>query len=221
MSYQCIEGLIERKPQLAVCKAEIIQFCDALIECYRSHGKVIVCGNGGSCSDAGHIVGELMKSFRKKRVLADQIKERLSSFGGIELASKLQAPLRAIDLTAMAALNTAIANDIDPNCIFAQQVIGLADPGDVFIGISTSGKSKNVHFAAIAAKAMGSVLVGLTGMDGAEMHKSGIYNVLVCVPENITYRIQEEHMAVYHAVCADTENVLFPEQATGAQYRME
>jgi len=211
MSYQNIEELIDRKPQLAVCKPDIVQFCDALIECYQNNGKVIVCGNGGSCSDAGHIVGELMKSFRKKRALTEQLKERLSSFGGMELASKLQTPLRAIDLTAMTALNTAIANDIDPNCVYAQQVIGLADPGDVFIGISTSGKSKSVHFAAIAAKAMGSILIGFTGMDGAEMRKSGIYDVLIRIPESITFRIQEEHISVYHAVCADTESTLFPE----------
>ena len=209
MKYSYIEELAKRRPELAGLICDIEKVCDLIIHAYSKRCKVIVCGNGGSCSDAGHIVGELMKGFHKKRQLSDDYKGKLTQYGGVDLAAKLQTPLRAIDLTAMSALNTATANDIDANYIYAQQVVGLADPGDIFFGISSSGNSCNVHYAAIAAKAAGAVLIGLTGAIGGNMYGSGLYDVIIRVPECITYRIQEEHISVYHAVCATVEAVFF------------
>lgn len=190
-----IDELIVRRPRLVICKAEIERFRDALTACYRKGGKAIVCGNGGSCSDAGHIVGELMKGFRLKRPT--------------NVHARLQTPLRAIDLTAQAALITAIANDIGADCVYAQQALGYADEGDVFIGISTSGNSANINIAAEIAQSLGAVTIGLTGADGGEMRASGHYDTLVRVPETETYRIQEEHIAVYHAVCMAVEKEMF------------
>ena len=209
MNSTYIEELISRRSNLAKCKTDIEKIRDFLIKCYKNNGKVLVCGNGGSCSDAGHIVGELMKGFHKKRPLSSELKAALAKFNGAELAEKLQMPLRAIDLTIMNALNTAIVNDIDANCIYAQQVLGFADAGDVFIGISTSGNSENIHNAAIVAKAKGAILIGFTGANGGKMSDCGFYDVLVKVPEALTYLIQEEHIAIYHAVCADVENSMF------------
>ena len=211
MSYRHIEELIERKPWLAKCKESIERFCDALIMCFRNGGKVIVCGNGGSCSDSGHIVGELMKGFHRKRPLSSELRDKLAEFGEEELANKLQTPLRAIDLTAMSSLCTAIANDIDADCIYAQQALAYTDPGDVFIGISTSGNARNIHYAAVAAKSLGAVIIGMTGLDGGSMNGSGLYDICIQVPESKTYRIQEEHISVYHAVCLDTERFFFSE----------
>jgi D-sedoheptulose 7-phosphate isomerase len=196
MTSRYVDELIKRRPQLAVCKTDMERFTAALITCYRSGGKVLVCGNGGSCSDAGHIVGELMKGFHFDR-----------------------PPLRAIDLTAQTALITAIANDLGGDSVFAQQVLAYADPGDVFIGISTSGNAANVNNAAKTTRESGAVCVGLTGENGGEMFESGLYDVVVRVPENETFRIQEEHIAIYHAVCADVESEMFnDEKAVDDQY---
>jgi len=211
VNYPHIEELIGRHPELAGLAIDLEKVCNLIIEAYHNSSKVLVCGNGGSCSDAGHIVGELMKGFHKKRPLPLELKDRIVQFGSLDLANKLQTSLRAVDLTAMTALNTAVANDINPEYVFAQQVTGFADPGDVFIGISTSGNSKSVHFAAIAAKAAGAVLIGLTGSDGGIMQKCALYDEVVCVPESITYRIQEEHIAIYHAICATVEEAFFVE----------
>jgi D-sedoheptulose 7-phosphate isomerase len=178
--------LIERQPQLVICQADIERFIDSLVTCYRNGGKTLVCGNGGRCADSGHIVGELMKGFHFDR-----------------------PPLRAIDLTAQAALISAIANDLGADKVFAQQVLGYADKGDVFIGISTSGNSANVNKAAEAAKKRRAVCVGLTGDIGGKMRGCGLYDVLVRVPETETFRIQEEHIAIYHAVCSDVEERMF------------
>jgi D-sedoheptulose 7-phosphate isomerase len=195
MTFRYIEQLIERRPLVSVCKPDIERFAAALITCYRNGGKVLVCGNGGSCSDAGHIVGELMKGFHFDR-----------------------PPLRAIDLTAQNSLITAIANDLGADRVFAQQVLGYADKSDVFIGISTSGNSANVNNAAEMAKEIGAVCVGLTGATGGAMKRSGLYGVLVCVPETETFRVQEEHIAIYHAVCADVESI-FNGKAEANSYR--
>lgn len=211
MKYFNVEELVNRRPELSCVLNDINRICDSIIQSYQKCGKVLVCGSGGSCSDAGHIVGELMKGFHKKRPLPLELKDRIVQFGSLDLANKLQTSLRAVDLTAMTALNTAVANDINPEYVFAQQVTGFADPGDVFIGISTSGNSKSVHFAAIAAKAAGAVLIGLTGSDGGIMQKCALYDEVVCVPESITYRIQEEHIAIYHAICATVEEAFFVE----------
>jgi len=190
-----VDDLITRHPILLSCKNDILLFCKVLIECFKNGGKVLVCGNGGSSADAGHIVGELMKSFRKPRPTS--------------VHEKLQLPLRAIDLTAQNTLVTAIANDIGAEHVFSQQVLGYADKDDVFIGISTTGNSSNVNNAAELANKLGAISIGLTGGDGGEL--KNICNITVCVQENETYRVQEEHLAIYHTVCMVVEEEIFRE----------
>ena len=151
-----MDELITRYPQLATVKEEIGKAVASLIDCYENGGKVLICGNGGSCSDSDHIVGELMKGFENKRRISGDLKKNLlESAGerGVYLAEKLQHALPAISLTAHTALITAVANDTDADLIFAQQVVGYGNPGDVIIGISSSGNSQNVVDALITAKA--------------------------------------------------------------------
>lgn len=176
---------------------------------YENNGKILACGNGGSCADADHIVGELMKGFLSLRPLSDSHKQRLSRYGGKEIAEKLQSPLRAINLASLPSLSSAFANDVDAELVYAQMALGLADAGDVFIGISTSGNANNVHAAAIVAKAAGAKLIALTGADGGKMRESGLYDVLIKVPETMTYKIQEAHIVIYHALCIAIEEAFF------------
>ena len=208
MKYYLSE-LKQRRPALSKIISDIENACDIIIESYKHSGKLLVCGNGGSCADADHITGELMKSFARQRPLNKDILTKLKSFGESDLANKLQTPLRAINLCSMQALSTAFANDVEPDFVYAQLALGYTDPGDVFIGISTSGNSKSVHFAAVTAKAAGAKLIGMTGEDGGKMQKSGIYDVLIKAPEKITHFIQEEHIAIYHAICLTVEEEFF------------
>lgn len=206
-----IDELISRRPRLNICKQGIEVVCSLLINSYKNGGKVLVCGNGGSASDSAHIVGELMKGFLKRRELSAREKMQLAAFGaeGNELADHLQGALGAIDLTVFHALSTAIANDMKADYTYAQALLGLGKPNDVFVGISTSGNAKNVHFAAIVAKERGLILVGLSGQDGGKMCASGLYDVVVQVPERETYKIQEEHIAIYHTICMTVEENLY------------
>ena len=211
MCYKYIDKLIYHRPILSVCKTDIESFCSMLISTYENGCKALICGNGGSASDAAHIVGELMKGFLKTREISENEKSELLNFDsdGADLANNLQSALGAIDLTAFHALSTAIANDIGADYIFAQTLLGLGKPDDAFIGISTSGNARNIHLAAIVAKMRGLKLLGLTGSNGGVMKRSNLYDVIINVPEHITYRIQEEHIAVYHAVCMEVEEALY------------
>jgi len=211
MSDRYINEFVHRRPELAAIAPDVEKACGIIISAYQNGGKVLTCGNGGSCADADHIVGELMKGFIKKRPLSDALKTGFSDLGAPELAEKLQTPLRAINLCSLPALSTAFANDVEPEYVYAQLALGFADRGDVFIGISTSGNARNVHFAALAAKAAGARLIGLTGADGGKMRESGLYDVLIRVPETVTHCIQEAHIAVYHAICIAVEEYFFCE----------
>ena len=205
-----INKLIQRYPILACCKEEIEEACRRIISCYKADGTVLLCGNGGSCADAQHIAGELMKGFCKKRPLSDPSREKLmsadSKLGSI-LADKLQAPLRAICLDGLPSLSTAFANDVDPLLTFAQQVFAYAKENDVFIGISTSGNAKNILAAAVAAKAKGAYAIGMSGITGGKMNDA--FDLVIRVPETETYRIQELHLPVYHAICLTVEEAFF------------
>ncbi len=205
-----VDQLCERYPSLSTVKPAIEEACNQLIACYENGGKILVCGNGGSCSDSDHIVGELMKSFELKRPLSTEIKEKLASIDperGSYLASHLQQGLPAISLTAHSALITAIANDIDGEVIFAQQVIGYGRPGDILLGISSSGNSKNVLDACLVAKAMNLKVIGLTGETGGKM--KDLCDILVNVPGRRTSFIQELHLPVYHLLCLAVEHHFF------------
>lgn len=205
-----LNHLIERYPQLDVCKDEIQKAYELLEAAYSNGRKLLVCGNGGSASDSEHIVGELMKEFRLKRKVyvdqADNLRQIDHEMGTV-LAENLQGALPAICLTGHSALTTAFMNDANAELIFAQQVNGYGKTGDVFLGISTSGNSKNVLYAAITAKSKGLKVIGLTGAKDNKM--MNYTDVCIRVPETETYKIQELHLPVYHCLCLMLEDRFF------------
>ena len=202
-----LDELIKRYPILERVREDIDVVYGILERCYENGGKLLIAGNGGSAADAEHIVGELMKGFVKRRPVTEEMKEALEKADpvrGKELSEKLQGGLPAIALVDHAALSTAFANDVDGMLSYAQQVNGYGKPGDVFLGISTSGNAENVMYAAVTAKAKGMKVVGLTGKDGGKL--AGIADAVVIVPEMETYKIQELHLPVYHALCLMLEH---------------
>ena len=205
-----IEQLAKRYPALEVCKDDILIAYEILSEAYSNGRKLLVCGNGGSASDSEHIVGELMKEFKlKRKVYTDQavaLKEIDPDLGQV-LADNLQGALPAISLTGHSALTTAFMNDANADLVFAQQVNGYGKSGDVFLGISTSGNSKNVLYAAVNAKAKGLKVIGLTGSKENKLMKYA--DVCIRVPETETYKIQELHLPVYHCLCLMLEDRFF------------
>ena len=207
-----INELLTRYPCLSVCKDDIINATNAIISCYKNGGKVLICGNGGSASDSAHIVGELMKGFIKKRPLSEQTKNALKENNGNlndEVFDRLQGSLPAINLCENSAIISAFANDVDPDMIYAQEVLGYGKSQDVFIGITTSGNSTNVLNAAELAKGLGLTTIGLTGRDGGKLKT--ICDITIVVPEYETFKIQELHLPVYHLICALVEDEFFKE----------
>tara|TARA_R110001583_G_scaffold95619_1_gene239464 strand:+ start:25988 stop:26647 length:660 start_codon:yes stop_codon:yes gene_type:complete len=205
-----VENLIQRYPALETCKESVIKAGAVLVECYQNDGKLLVCGNGGSASDSDHIVGELMKSFSKKRPVTDEFEKKLQKSSGERgaiLASKLERGLSAISLNAHGGLISAISNDIGGDFIFAQQVLGYGKKNDVLLAISTSGNSVNVLDACITAKALGMKVVGLLGETGGKI--KSLCDVAVCVPATSTAAVQEFHLPVYHALCIMVEENFF------------
>lgn len=199
-----------RRPDLLSLQGNVERVCEILTAVYRNGGKVLICGNGGSCADGGHIVGELMKGFLLRRPLGSDVREcfaRLYGADGEKIAGRLQCGLPAISLNAHGALMSAFSNDVDPELVYAQQVMGYAVPGDAVIGISTSGNAANVASALMAAKVCGASAIALTGRDGGKIAK--IADCSVISPQQETYRIQEDHLSLYHLICAFTESELF------------
>jgi D-sedoheptulose 7-phosphate isomerase len=205
-----LDTLTKRYPSLEGIRGDIEAASNIIIESYENGGKLLTCGNGGSNADADHIVGELMKSFSKKRPLESSFESSLASIDPEKaefLASHLERGLPAISLSAHAALNTAVSNDIHGDLIFAQQVNGYGQKGDVFLGITTSGNSKNVIYAAIVAKAKGMKVLGLTGETGGELKK--YCDAVIKVPAKWTPEVQEYHLPVYHTICQIIEYHFF------------
>jgi D-sedoheptulose 7-phosphate isomerase len=205
-----LQETLRRYKQLEPLEEAIQKAAETIINTYRNGGKVLVCGNGGSCSDADHIVGELMKSFEGMRPLSKMLQEKLMELSperGKMLAEKLQQGLPAISLTVHQSLITAIANDISGDVIYAQQVTGWGNPGDVLIGLSTSGNSQNVIDAMIVARAKGVTTIGMTGETGGKMKEWS--DIFLNVPERRTAYVQELHLPVYHAICMMVENEIF------------
>lgn len=205
-----IAQLIERYPVLASVENEIRTAYQVLEKAYTNHKKLLVGGNGGSCADAEHIVGELMKGFVKKREIPETMQERLLGLDqelGKQLANGLQSSLRAIAITGHAGLSTAFANDVDPEMTYAQQVNGYGDEGDVLLAISTSGNAKNLIYAALTARAKDMPVVLLSGKDGGKLR--AIADVSIVVPNQKTYQIQELHLPIYHALCLQLEDKFF------------
>ena len=205
-----IDLLVERYPSLESAKNDIAAAYLLLEESYKNGGKLLVAGNGGSAADAEHIVGELMKGFKLSRKPETDFAERLVAENqelGSVLAENLQGALPAIALDGHPALSTAFMNDCEPLLCFAQQVNGYGKSGDVFLGISTSGNSKNVLYAATTAHAKGMKVIGLTGAKDSKL--KDMSDVCIKAPQTETYMIQELHLPIYHCLCLMLEDKFF------------
>lgn len=207
-----LNELIERYPALECCADTLKTASEEIISCYENGGKLMLCGNGGSCADCEHIVGELMKGFLKMRPLSQDKKNEMKNNCKLlddDTLSKLQAALPAISLPSIAGLNSAFCNDVDPELIYAQSLISLGNKGDILIALSTSGNSKNVFAAAKVAKGLGLKVIALTGATGGKL--KDVADICIRVPETETFKIQELHLPVYHYLCAATEAHFFSE----------
>ena len=207
-----LDELVERYPVLSPCRSDIEAAYGLMEEAYSQDHKLLIAGNGGSAADSEHIAGELMKRFKIMRPCPPDFADKLKSIDperGENLAKNLERGLMAIPLVAHEALTTAYINDVDGLGVFAQQLYGFGRPGDVFLGISTSGNSKNVMSATVVARALGIKVIGLTGESGGELGK--VADVVIRVPETETYKIQELHLPVYHCLCLMLEDRFFGE----------
>lgn len=205
-----VDRLIERYSVLEICRKDVINAYSIMEEAFKDDHKLLIAGNGGSAADSEHIAGELMKRFRISRHVSSEMTKKLISVDpvrGAELAKHLEQSLMAIPLVAHEALSTAYINDVDGIGVFAQQLFGFGRPGDVFLGISTSGNSENILSATVVAHALGIKVIGLTGADGGKL--ACIADVAVRVPEIDTYLIQELHLPVYHCWCMMLEDHFF------------
>lgn len=205
-----VELLIARYPMLEGCEDSIIRAYFLLEESYSKGNKLLVAGNGGSAADSEHIVGELMKGFKLPRKLDAEISRKLideSEELGKTLVENLQGALPAIALDGHPALSTAYMNDCEPLLCFAQQVNGYGVEGDVFLGISTSGNSKNILYAAVTAHAKGMKVIGLTGAKDSKLET--LSDVCIKAPQTETYMIQELHLPIYHCLCLMLEDRFF------------
>ena len=204
-----LNHLVQRYPRLAICYDDIFDATDIILKSFKNNKKLLVAGNGGSAADALHIVGELMKSFVLPRRLDNLLSKSIDSNckHAEYLKYNLQMALPAIALVSEIGLTTAYGNDVAPDLVFAQQVLGYGNAGDVFLGITTSGNSKNIIYAAEIARAKGLDVVALTGDNGGAI--KDMADVCIRVPEKETYKIQELHLPIYHAICLELEKYFF------------
>lgn len=205
-----LQRLIDRYPELNLLHHDLIKAVQMLKKCYTSGGKLLICGNGGSASDSLHMVGELMKGFTAKRRIPSDLQEEVKLYYP-DMAdyyiAHLQSALPAISLVSETSLMTAYGNDEVSELIFAQQLLGYGRRGDVLLGISTSGNSKNVLHAAKISKVLGIGVISLTGRDGGAL--KSLSDVVLAVPSEVTYQVQEYHLPVYHAICLALEAEFF------------
>jgi len=207
-----LDILIARRPELLSLKQKIFDAYALLLETVSKGHKLLICGNGGSCADSDHIVGELMKSFCSYRPIEDDIKTKLLAIDSVEgkrLANGLEGTIPAINLTQHTALSTAYGNDSSAPLVFAQQVYGYGNEGDILIAISTSGNSINVVLSAITAKAKGMKVISLTGEKRSKL--TSLSEICINVPETETYKIQELHLPIYHTLCLMLETSFWQE----------
>jgi D-sedoheptulose 7-phosphate isomerase len=207
---EILEKMIDDNPALAPCKQAMEQAFSIIKGCYKAGGKVLICGNGGSASDSEHIVGEFMKGFTLRRPLNAKKRALLTSLypeDGEYLADNLQGALPAISLVSQTALSSAFINDVAPDMVFAQQVYGYTNKGDVILGLSTSGNSRNVVNAVKVGKALGAKCIAMTGEGNSLL--SGLCDTTLRSPAKETYRVQEYHLMMYHALCAMVEAEFF------------
>ena len=207
-----LDILIERYPELKSQRENILKAFEILKTCFSNGGKLLVAGNGGSASDSEHIVGELMKGFENARHLSPELQSKLKQIDsemGTVLAENLQGALPAIALDGHPSLSSAYLNDCEPLLGFAQQVNGYGNKNDVFLGISTSGNSKNILYASVTAKALGMKVIGLTGAKDSNL--SELADVTVHSSQTRTYMIQEHHLPIYHCICLMLEKEFYGE----------
>lgn len=196
--------LIERAPALAVCVPSLERSFDTIRDCFRAGGKLLVCGNGGSAADAEHIAGELLKAFLKKRPLSGAVRQKLGP-----VADKLQGAFPVIPLTGFLSLRTAFANDCEDEYLFAQLVFALGKPGDVLLGISTSGNAGNVCHALDVAAKLDLRTIALTGGNGGRAR--ALAETSICAPATRVHLIQEQHLPIYHCLSLMLEDEFFAE----------
>ncbi len=207
-----IDDLIERYPALKECKTQISELAARVIAVYENGGRLFVAGNGGSCADADHIAGELLKSFRLRRHIAEDEREVLvSDFGtdGEKLAAVLEPALPCVALHSQIGFVTAFWNDVGADYVYAQQLYAQSRPGDMFIGISTSGNAANIRYALMAAKLKMVNTALLTGDRHGSCEKYA--ELSVTVPASEPYLVQEFHLPIYHAVCLAVEEHFYGE----------
>ena len=204
-----LEQAIEHHPKLDLVKNEIYSAFITICETYKNNGTLFVCGNGGSCADSEHIVGELLKSFKKCRTINAKIKASLAEMGedGIALAESLEGGLSAVALSSHSALNSAFINDKHPLMYYAQQLLGLAKSSDTLMVLSTSGNAQNCLYAVLTAKAIGMKTILLSGKTGGKIKE--VADISIIVPEDETYLVQELHLPIYHCLCAMLEEEFF------------
>lgn len=206
-----IEQLIRRYPCLAACEEGIRAAYTILEKTFAAGGKLLTAGNGGSAADSDHIAGELLKSFIKRRRPDSAFLDSLTAVDGESgryLADRLEGSLPVISLCNQTALLTASLNDVDGNVVFAQQIMGYGKKEDAFLGISTSGNSKDIVYAMVVARAKGLATIALAGRDGGRIAR--LADAAIVVPEPETFKIQELHLPVYHALCLQIEEHFFP-----------
>ncbi|KRN97878.1 hypothetical protein IV54_GL001178 [Levilactobacillus paucivorans] len=203
--------LIKRRPVLESCLSQIEDAYKLILDTAQNGGTLFTCGNGGSNADSYHIVGELLKSFNKKRPLDPDFSQKLESIDPNESTKleQLEGGIKAMALGAQTAFSTAFANDVDPDLVFGQELAALGQEKDLLLCLSTSGNSSNVKYAAMVARARGMRSILLTGERNGNI--SQYVDVVVNVPETETYRIQELHIGVYHCWCLALEDALFKE----------
>ena len=203
------EELFERYFALNEIKENILNAFEIIKSAYKSGGILYCAGNGGSSSDSEHIVGELLKAFKKYRAIDEKVSNCLSEYGeeGAYLLKKLEGALPAVSLISQTGILTAFANDKSWDTAIAQQLYGLGKTGDCLIVLSTSGNSKNCIYAVLTAKAKGIKTIAFTGASGGRLKE--ICDECICVPESETYKVQELHLPIYHCLCAMLEEELF------------
>lgn len=203
-SLRHIDILVERYPSLESQKKQIVDSCESLIDSYKNGNKLLVCGNGGSAADSEHIVGELMKGFILPRHLSNDLVKKIDDD---VLTNALQYGLPSISLVSQTALSTAFSNDQLPTAVFAQQVLGYGKNGDALLCISTSGNSLNCVYAAKVAKALNMKVISLTGEKDSKLKE--LSDITIQAPSKETFKIQEYHLPIYHAICLAIENEFY------------
>lgn len=196
--------LVNRYNELDSIFPNILDATEELYKTFKNGNKLLCCGNGGSAADCEHLVGELMKGFILPRHISKELKDKLADD---TLSNSLQYGLPAISLVSQVGLSTAFINDQLPTAVFAQQVLGYGKEGDVLLCISTSGNSLNCVYAAKVAKALGLKVISLTGKKESKL--SQLSDITIKAPAVETFKIQEYHLPIYHAICLALENEFY------------